>query len=582
VRYNTRDDQKIEGSAFMDRITTSLLEAFSKANGIAALSEETRFEHLTAYLAIRRHFSRALDTKDVVVGKGGDTGLDAIAVLVNGALIIDVDEVQEMLEQNGYLEATFIFVQAERTAGFDGAKIGTIGNGVVDFFSTTPKMDRNGDVKDAAEIMTAVFDRSATFRRRPSCRIYYVTTGNWNNQDKNLNGRRDTVIGDVKALEMFDETEFRCLGADDIHRLFQANQNAISRTFQFENKVEIPKIPGVELSFLGYLPATRFVPLISDEAGDGVLGSIFYDNVRDWQDYNVVNSAMRETIVSDKKARFVLMNNGITIIAKTLKQAGSNFTIEDFQIVNGCQTSNVIFDQRNNLDESMMIPLRLICTKDEDVIESVVFATNQQTELKPEQLYARTEFAKTLEKYFDTFKEPNRLYYERRDGQYDRLPVERGRIVATQTSIKTFAAMFLDEPHTSAKSYKTLRARVGGDIYVKGHRLEPYYVAALAAYKLELQYRSQKIPSTHKPARYHLLLAVRLLMDPMPLPWMNSKDIEKRCNAMVAILSDNDKSDATFKQARDVIDQVSKGDLSRDNVRTIATTQSIIKLLQKS
>jgi AIPR protein len=128
----------------------------------------------------------------------------------------------------------------------------------------------------------------------------------------------------------------------------------------------------------------------------------------------------------------------VLIIAKTLKQAGSNFTIEDFQIVNGCQTSNVIFDQRDKLDNTMMIPLRLIASKDEDVIESIVFATNQQTELKPEQLYARTEFAKTLERYFATFNEPDRLYYERRDGQYDRLAVERSRIVSPQNAIRTF------------------------------------------------------------------------------------------------------------------------------------------------
>jgi hypothetical protein len=563
----------------MDRITTSLVETFSKANGLTGLKEDARFEHLTAYLAIRRHYSRSFDTKDVVVGKGGDTGLDAIAIIVNGLLITDVDEVQEMLDQNGFLEATFIFVQAERSASFDGAKIGTVGNGVNDFFSENPKMDRNQDIKDAAEIMAAVYDRSPQFRKRPSCRIYYVTTGSWSD-DKNLIGRRDTAIADVKALEMFEDVDFRCLGADDIHRLYQANKNAISKTFVFENKVEAPKIPGVELSFLGYVPAKHFVPLISDDAGDNILGSIFYDNVRDWQDYNIVNSAMRDTIASDKKARFVLMNNGVTIIAKNLKQAGSNFTIEDFQIVNGCQTSNVIFDQRKVLDDTMMIPLRLIWTKDEDVIEAVVFATNQQTELKPEQLYARTEFAKTLEKYFDTFPEADRLYYERRDGQYDRLAVERGRIVTTQSSIKTFAAIFLNEPHTSAKSYKTLRAEVGTEIYVKGHRLEPYYLAALAAYKLELQYRAQKISAQYKPARYHLLLAARLLMDPKPLPQMNSKDMEKRCNAMIATLLDQAKVDDLFAKAKKAIDDVSGGDLTRDNIRTIATTERIIKLLR--
>jgi len=123
----------------MDRITTSILEAFSKENKIEGLKENERFEHLTAYLTIRRHFSRALDTNDVVVGKGGDTGIDAIEIIVNGALITDIDQVQEMLEQNGYLEVSFIFVQAERSASFDGAKIGTIGNGVLDFVQRSPK-----------------------------------------------------------------------------------------------------------------------------------------------------------------------------------------------------------------------------------------------------------------------------------------------------------------------------------------------------------------------------------------------------------------------------------------------------------
>src|ERR1019366_5297850 len=168
------------GAAFMDRITTQLLDTFSKENGLEAFEENTRFEHLTSYLALRRHYSRALDTKDVVVGEGGDTGVDAIAIIVNGALITDVDQVQEMLDQNGYLEASFIFVQAERSASFDGAKIGTIGNGVIDFFSEHPKMDRNQAVKDAAAIMTAIYKCGPSFRKRPACRVYYVTTGAWN------------------------------------------------------------------------------------------------------------------------------------------------------------------------------------------------------------------------------------------------------------------------------------------------------------------------------------------------------------------------------------------------------------------
>ena len=214
---------------------------------------------------------------------------------------------------------------------------------------------------------------------------------------------------------------FACLGADDVQRLYTQTKNAIARDFIFEKKIEAPQIPGVPLAFLGYVSAC--------DAGDDILGSIFYDNVRDWQDYNDVNGAMRDTLKSDKRSRFVLMNNGVTIIAKTVKQSGSKFHIEDFQIANGCQTSHVVFDQRFDLDESVSIPLRLIETKDADVIEPIVLATNRQTELRPEQRYALTEFAKKLERYIATSPEEDRVYYERRDGQYDRLAIEKKRII---------------------------------------------------------------------------------------------------------------------------------------------------------
>lgn len=568
------------GAAFMNMIVQSILNEFSKENGIEALEEKDRFEYLSAYLTIRRHFSRALNLKDVVIGDGGDTGIDAVAIIVNGSLMTDVDQVQEMLDQNGYLEATFIFVQAERSASFNGAKIGTIGNGVQDFFRNAPQMTQNDDVKDATQIWKAIYERAPSFKRRPSCHIYYVTTGKWTNA-ADLVARKEIETSKLVETEMFDVVSFVPYGADDIMRLHTATKNAVTRTFTFDQKVQIPTIEGVHLAYLGYLPANDFVKIISDDAGDDIVGGIFYDNVRDWQDYNEVNSGIRQTVLSDKKARFVLMNNGVTIIARGLKQVGNIFTIENFQIVNGCQTSNVLFDQRDKLQDSgIHVPLRLIWTNDDNVIDSVVTGTNQQTELTPEQIYARTEFAKRLEKHFESHPEAIRLHYERRDGQYDRVPVERGRIVAPQTLIKVFASMFLEEPHAAAKSYKTLRGRVGKDIFLEADKLDPYFLAALAAYRLEVQLRTKAL-RIYKSARYHMLLAMRLSMDPYPASFMNSKDMEKRCAEMLTVLTDDVQANQLVQKAKDVIDKVSGGDLSRDSVRTVTTTESITKMLKK-
>jgi hypothetical protein len=568
------------GEMFMNKIVAAILEEFSKENGIEALDEKDRFEYLTAYLTIRRHFSRALDLKDVIIGGGGDTGVDAIAIIVNGSLMTDVDQVQEMLEQNGYLETTFIFVQAERTASFDGATIGTMGNGIQDFFRDIPQMTQNDDVKDAAEIKTAIYQRAPSFRRRPSCHIYYVTTGKWTGA-ADLVARKDIETSTLMETEMFDAVTFSAYGADDIMRLHTSAKNAVTRTFTFEKKVPIPTIGGVHLAYLGYLPAKDFVKIISDDAGDGIVGGIFYDNVRDWQDYNEVNSGIRSTVLSDRRARFVLMNNGVTIIARGFKQVGDTFTIENFQIVNGCQTSNVLFDQRDKLqDLAIQVPLRLIWTNDDDVIDSVVNGTNQQTELTPEQIYARTEFAKKLEKHFESYPEAARLHYERRDGQYDRIPVEKGRIVSPQTLIKVFAAMFLEEPHVAAKSYKSLRVRVGKDFFLESDKLDPYFLSALAAYRLEVQLRTKELRA-YKSARYHMIMAMRFLMDPFPASHMNSKDMENRCAAMIEVLSDVTKANELVQKAKGIIDKVCGGNLSRDNVRTITTTESITKTLKK-
>ena len=117
----------------------------------------------------------------------------------------------------------------------------------------------------------------------------------------------------------------------------------------------MPDVDAVNEAYFGFLPWSEFKKLIMDESGV-LIKRLFFDNVRDWQGYNDVNTGIRDTLSTpDKRKQFVLMNNGVTIIAKTLQSVGNKFTIEDYQIVNGCQTSHVLFDQRENLDPSVNI-----------------------------------------------------------------------------------------------------------------------------------------------------------------------------------------------------------------------------------
>ena len=563
----------------MDMITKSLLDEFSLEQELGGLREDEQFEHFAAYITVKRQHGDTFSTSDVVTGKGSDGGIDGFAAIVNGTLVTHVDELEDIATNSGHLEVNFIFVQAQRSPSFESSKIGDFGFGVLDFFSNDPKLRRNDKIEDAAALMKAIYKTGTKLRRRlPACRLYYVTTGRWEH-DPDLIARTNAIVKDLEKATLFSSVEFHPVGADGIRSLYLQARNAIQRDFDFVNKAVVPPIDNVKEAYIGILPIQQVLAILRDDEGD-ITKSIFYDNVRDWQDYNDVNNEIRSTLLSENNLRFALMNNGITIISRGLMQVGNRFTIEDFQIVNGCQTSHVLFEaaKDHTLSDSIMVPLRLIVTQDENVINDIIRATNRQTEVKDEQFFALTEFPKQLEAFFNAFSDGQRLYYERRSRQYDSQAVEKTRVVTQANLTRAFAAMFLSDPHTVSRSYKTIRAKLGDEIFGKNHQPAPYYVAAFALYRLEYLFRSHKITPQYKPARYHIIYAVRLLTNSDPLPQMNSNAMKTYCDTITTALWDSSRSDEVFTQAVAAIDQAAEGfGYSRDVIRTLPFTQRVMK-----
>jgi hypothetical protein len=248
----------------MDRITKSLLDEFARQYELTELPEHKQFESFATFLALSRNYAETIEPGDLTTGDGNDTGIDGAAILLNGALANDPDTVTELSEAAGFVDVDFVFVQAERSAAFDGAKIGTFGFGVVDFFSDAPKLPRNQAITDAAKTMERVFEYSAKFRRRPSCKMYYVTTGTWRD-DAALTGRITAVQEDLRALNIFDDIQFFPIDAAEIQRLYALTKNAIARVITFADRTPIPEMPGVSEAYLGIIPATTFLSLMEDE-----------------------------------------------------------------------------------------------------------------------------------------------------------------------------------------------------------------------------------------------------------------------------------------------------------------------------
>ena len=85
------------GRTPMDRISESLLAEFSSEHGLTSLDQDKQFEHFTSFITVRRHYSETFETEDIVTGAGGDTGIDGIAIIVNGILVTDVEALEEQV-----------------------------------------------------------------------------------------------------------------------------------------------------------------------------------------------------------------------------------------------------------------------------------------------------------------------------------------------------------------------------------------------------------------------------------------------------------------------------------------------------
>ena len=146
--------------------------------------------------------------------------------------------------------------------------------------------------------------------------------------------------------------------------------------------------------------------------------------------------------------------------------------------------------------------------------------------------------------------------------------------------MRAFASIFLEVPHRTTRNYKALLKTVGTDIFSAQNKLLPYYLAGFAHYRLEFLFRNQTLPPDLKAARYHLLLAFRLLCSEDSLPRFNSHEMDRYCEPIKSTLWDDVDSKAKFEEAAVHIRAIAAGNLHRDNIRTEPFTNQLIQRLK--
>jgi hypothetical protein len=244
-------------------------------------------------------------------------------------------------------------------------------------------------------------------------------------------------------------------------------------------------------------------------------------------------------------------------VASALTPAGNRFTVRDYQVVNGCQTSNVLYEnQKLGGIERVFVPIKIVVTDDDEIKTNITLATNSQTEVRAEQLEALNIFQRKLELYYAAEKSDVPLYYERRSQQYSsNAGVKKTQIISIPIQIKSFASVFLNSPHLVSGYYGTIVKRFAGEIFSEQHTYSPYYVSGLCFYRIEQYFRSGDLPSEFKKARFHLMFLVRLLAMGEKLEAFNSKKLDKACESFKKTLSNEQESLKLYKEAISILEK---------------------------
>jgi hypothetical protein len=424
---------------------------------------------------------------------------------------------------------------------------------VLDFFRLETHFNQNERIRNLQGIKNQIYQKAAKFvRGLPKLSLYYATTGTWTD-DRNLCAIRDGFMAQITSLHIFASVTFHPLDASRVQKLYFRTKNAFQTTINFGQSLSLPEIPNVRESYIGLLPISEYPKMITDDDGN-IRRRLFFDNIRDFQGETPVNKSIAATLLSVTAIEFPLRNNGVTIVTRKLQRVGPQFTLEGFQIVNGCQTSHVVAANAAAVNQDIMIPIKIVATEDEQVTKQVIIASNQQNKVGEESFWALDPIHKSIEIYFESKAGDQRLYYERRPGQFSTVNgIEKVRIVTKDYLLKVYASVFLEQPNQVGRYYKDLTPMIGKDIFGADHEVHSYYTAAYSAYRLEYMFRNRRMGVEWKPFRFQLIMAARLILERDLKLDARRKRSQQYCSQIDAVMTDADEAQVLFDQGTKAI-----------------------------
>ncbi|MGR3715144.1 MAG: AIPR family protein [Thermohalobaculum sp.] len=542
--------------------------------------EETKaFEAFVNYCLFNKFSSDSVNPYDLIYD-GDDPGIDGVMIFADDIYISSVDEVDHIFSGRAReLDVSIVFVQTKTSEKWSKADINTFRVAVDEFLSEDPSFPMSEYLLTMRECYFQLFKFIGKIKNgKPSVYCYFATTARKTDANE-IDAAFKSLEVMLTGTDYFGRIFVGPIDRDGLIQLWTAVGGSISAQIPTIGIAPFPKSPGIIASYVATVRAIDFVnDLLVGE--DGKLRQrIFDDNVRDFIGFDAeVNKEIQDTIVDpEKQKRFGVMNNGVTIVSPDVRVQGNEIYLSDYQIVNGCQTSNVLFECRDKIGIEANLMIKVIHANESLLIEDIVRSTNRQSKVQDDQFLATLDCIKSIERYFEARgqDQEHSLFLERRKNQYSARDIPAIRIFGIKDLARCVGSMFLDRPDLASRYPNRLTGEMQKLVFNPAYKEEIFYTAAHCYYRIGLHIGNQRISSKLSKVKWHLLMAIKYFIAGDEKVNLRHNNVIEICDRIRNLVASGKQSD--IEHIRKLSEAVfSDLEVPRDQLKTqtmVATTR---------
>lgn len=508
--------------------------------------EENIFEHFVNYTITSNLLEDELENINAVSTRQAQ-GIDGIAIIINNRLITEESDLLKIGE-NEKLKIEIGFIQATILKKFDLKKFQSFVDDVVNFLTNSNKIEPYSSIY--TKLLNEEDDYIDSLEDTPKIYLFFVSgrtdhklSDSEIKKEKNKINHRKELEGRIilNGLYFFQKEE--------IKKEYDKIAKYHSIQLKFDKNVQLDELEKIEFSLLATIKFSELKKLILT-SNKKLRERLFIENVRSYIGDTNVNIDIKNTLNNDEyKIYFPYLNNGLTIMCDSIekhKVKPNEFILNYPRIINGCQTTHIIFEKYNESPESVEnieVVTKIIATKDNDLKKQIIFAANNQNSIDKD-LQSLNDFHGRIEEYFlgvDTML----LYFERLRGQHSQINPPYSRI-NIENLAKVYISVFLFEPHKMKSNAIKKINDYQNKKKIFNEKDEPinYYYCGLLYYWLNHFIVNNEIELKSKTMDMHLIMACNI-----KLTKLGHKTIDKKIEHLI----NRENAKNIFNQANNFI-----------------------------